>query len=165
MHTTRIWPFLCSASSGCLSLGIGESASGEGSLHVRGLPLGGLPPGVCLQGVSTMWPIPWCIWCYLYTVPIPTESKHQCSCLYSAGWSCDLWLANCILGCQPSSPSCGQNDADASENITLLRAVISFPDNSAILLCKWNMLRKQDLVFLITLEKSKVSFQLQLFRL
>ena len=35
-----------------------------------------------------MWPIPSCIWCYLYAVSTPTESQQLCTCLYT-GWSCD----------------------------------------------------------------------------
>ena len=57
--------------------------------------------GVYLPGGWTMWPIPSCIWCYLYAVLTPTESQHLCSCLYSAGWSCDLW---CMLGYHPPPP-------------------------------------------------------------
>ena len=54
---------------------------------------GGLPRRVC-PGGCTIWPIPSCIWCYLYAVLSPTETDHQCNCLYSV-WSCDLW---CMLG-------------------------------------------------------------------
>ena len=54
---------------------------------------GGVWPGGC-----TMWPIPSCIWCYLYAASSPTETHQQCSCLYSAGWSCDL---QGILGYTP----------------------------------------------------------------
>ena len=39
------------------------------------------PGGACPGGV--MWPIPSCIWCYLYAASTPTECQHQCSCLYS----------------------------------------------------------------------------------
>ena len=58
------------------------------------LPGGSAQGGVCQRGVcsergsllgGTMWPIPWCIWCYLYAASTPTETQHQCSCLYSAG--------------------------------------------------------------------------------
>ena len=46
---------------------------------------GGVWPGGC-----TMWPIPSCIWCYLYAASTPTETHQQCTCLYTAAWSCDL---------------------------------------------------------------------------
>ena len=50
------------------------------------------PGGVCPVGVcpgGAMWPTPSCIWCYLYAVLTPTECQHQCSRLYSGGWSWD----------------------------------------------------------------------------
>ena len=63
-----------------------------------------------------MRPIQLCIWCYLYAVPAPTEGEHQSRCLYSAGWSCDPWLANGMLGSDNFPPPSGQSDA--CENIT-----------------------------------------------
>ena len=60
----------------------------------RSLTMGGSAPGGLLQGGllwrGIIWPIPSCIWCYLYAASTSTETHQQCSCLYAAGWSCDL---------------------------------------------------------------------------
>ena len=49
----------------------------------RGVPAqGGACPWGCLPR-SAMWPIPSCIWCYLYAASTPSECQHQCSSLYS----------------------------------------------------------------------------------
>ena len=47
------------------------------------LPGGCLLGGVCLPRGGVMWPIPSCIWCYLYAASTPTECRHLCSSLYS----------------------------------------------------------------------------------
>ena len=73
----------------------------------RGVPAWGVPaqggylPGGCLLmrvpgWGCVIWPIPSCIWCYLYAASTPTECQHQCSCLYSvsqvhAGIHPPLW--------------------------------------------------------------------------
>ena len=67
----------------------------EGCLPGECLPRGCLPRG------CTMWPIPSCIWCYLYAAFSPTETHQQCSCLCSAGFSCDL---QGMLGYHPPTP-------------------------------------------------------------
>ena len=81
----------------------GGVPTGRGVPARGGVPTRGryLPRGVC-PGGCTMWPIPSCIWCYLHAVVTPTEIYYLCTCLYSAGWSYDLW---CMLGyTQPPSP-------------------------------------------------------------
>ena len=79
---------------GCLPGGVCPGGCLPGGVCLWGVPAWGCLPmgGACLGG--TMWPIPSCIWCYLYASSSPTETDHQCSCLYSV-WSCDLW---CMLG-------------------------------------------------------------------
>ena len=86
----------------------GEGVYLPGGYLPGGVPARGvyLPRGVYLHvgrgcicpGGCTMWPIPSCIWCYLYAASSPTETHQHCSCLYSAGWSCDL---QGILGYTP----------------------------------------------------------------
>ena len=73
------------------------SRSIEGRVSAWG---GVCPGGVCLPKGCTMWPIPSCIWCYLYAVPAPTETEEQCSCLYSAGHV--TWQG--MLGYSPPPP-------------------------------------------------------------
>ena len=72
-----------------------------------------------------MWPIPSCIWCYLYVVPAPTETEEQCSCLYNAGHV--TWRS--MLGYTPHPPLWTEFLTHTCENITfpqlLLRAVIT----------------------------------------
>ena len=126
-----VWPGVVSDLGGggvCLSAwGVSDQGvSAGGCLPGGGVCLG----GVCLGGVWTggmsdqggvsdlggcyMWPIPSCIWCYLYAASSPTETHQQCSCLYSAGWSCDL---QGILG-YPRHPLWNRI-THACENITL----------------------------------------------
>ena len=80
-----------SARGGCLLGGVcqGRGVCQRGCVCQRGSG-GCLPGGVCQRGVSarggcTMWPIPSCMWCYLYAASSPTETQHQCSCLYTVG--------------------------------------------------------------------------------
>ena len=95
---------------GCLPRGVCLGVSAQGVCLLGGcvsaggvcVCLGGcLPRGGVYLGGCTMWPIPWCIWCYLYAASTPTETQHQCSCLYSAGPLHD--------GIH-TPPPCGQND-------------------------------------------------------
>ena len=85
------------------------------------------PSGVCALGGGgcTMWPIPSCLWCYLYVVPAPTETEEQCSCLYNAGHV--TWKS--MLGYTPHPPLWTEFLTHTCENITfqqlLLRAVIT----------------------------------------
>ena len=46
-------------------------------LYARGC----LPRRVSVCPGGAIWPIPSCIWCYLYAVPARTETQEQCSCL------------------------------------------------------------------------------------
>ena len=82
--------------------------------------LGGCLSRVVPREGCAMWPIPSCIWCYLYTVPAPTETEEQCSCLYSGGHV--TWQ-----GMMGYPPSWTEFLTYACENITfpqlLLRAV------------------------------------------
>ena len=59
----------------------------------------GVRPGGSVCWGGAMWPIPSCTWCYLYAASTPTETQQQWSCLYTAGWSCDL---QGMLGYTPS---------------------------------------------------------------
>ena len=64
-----VWPW-GHLPGGCLPRGVSDR--------------GGVCPGGSAGG-CTMWPIPSCIWCYLYAASSPTETHQQCSCLYSGG--------------------------------------------------------------------------------
>ena len=69
-----------------VSIQKGEGGSpSQGGLH---LETGSLSRGVsiwggCPSGGDVMWPIPSCIWCYLFAASTPTEWQHLCSSLYS----------------------------------------------------------------------------------
>ena len=120
------WPSggVCSGaclSGGCLPRGClprkGVSAQeggvcpGGGCLPRRGYLTRGCLHWVSAGGMSAwgvfMWPIPSCIWCYLYAVPTPTECQHQCSWLYSGVWSCD---STACWDIPPPAHPCEQND-------------------------------------------------------
>ena len=87
------------------------------------------------------WPIPSCIWCYLYAVPDPTETEEQCSCLYSGGHV--TWQV--ILGYTPALWI--EFLTHAWENITflqlLLRAVKSIAYHSPYR-CKTDAVNSRD---------------------
>ena len=114
------WPWyvcwgVCSWGGGVCSWGEGLLLGGVCSWG--GSALGGvsaLQGGVCSWGGVNMWPVPSCIWCYLYAASTPTETHQQCSCLYTAGWSCDL---QGMLGYHP--PLFTKFLTNAYENITL----------------------------------------------
>ena len=69
---------------------------------------GCLPRGVSAQGVCAMWPIPSCIWCYLYAAFSPTETNC---------WLV-MWPAR-HAGIPPPPPPWTEFLTHASENITL----------------------------------------------
>ena len=112
-----MWPIAsCIWCWGCLPRGCMLRVSAQGGV----CPGGVCPVGVCPGGA--MWPTPSCIWCYLYAVLTPTECQHQCSRLYSGGWSCDP------SACWDTTPHVNRV-TDRCKNITFLqlrlRAVIS----------------------------------------
>ena len=94
------------------------------------------PGGVCLgeclpRRGCTIWPIPSCIWCYLYVVPAPTETEQQCSCLYSAGHViCEGTLGYTL-------PPWTEFLIRVCENITFSQLLLRAVKNFAFAGCEW----------------------------